>query len=144
VLVVGQCSGMSPERLFYDQRMIATAVPILPSRDLDDTLTFYQRFGFENRGASPDEWDYLIIGRGGGELHFFHAPTVDPLTTDAGCYLRVADADALFQEWQQVGLIEDSATGTRLIPPSDTPYGMREFALVDPSENLVRVGSPLS
>jgi catechol 2,3-dioxygenase-like lactoylglutathione lyase family enzyme len=124
--------------------MIETAVPILPSRDLEETLTFYERFGFENRGAPPGEWDYLIIGRGGGELHFFHAPAVDPLTTDSGCYVRVADADALFQEWQRVGLTEDPATGSRLVPPSDTPYGMREFALVDRSGNLVRVGSPLS
>jgi hypothetical protein len=37
----------------------------------------------------------------------------------------------------------DAATGSRLEPPQDTDYGMREFALVDPSGNLVRVGSPL-
>jgi catechol 2,3-dioxygenase-like lactoylglutathione lyase family enzyme len=124
--------------------MIATAVPILPSRDLEETLAFYERFGFENRGAPPSEWNYLIIGRDGAELHFFHAPTVDPLTTDGGCYLRVSDADALFQEWEKVGPIEDPRTGSRLIPPSDTPYGMREFAIVDRSGNLVRLGSPLS
>jgi catechol 2,3-dioxygenase-like lactoylglutathione lyase family enzyme len=135
--------GMFPKRLFYAPRMIETAVPILPSRDLAETLAFYERFGFENRGAPPNEWDYLIIGRGGAELHFFHAPTVDPLTTDAGCYVRVVDADTLYLEWQEVGLVEDPATGSRLVPPSDTAYGMREFALVDPSGNLVRVGSPL-
>jgi hypothetical protein len=73
----------------------------------------------------------------------FHAPTVDPLTTDAGCYVRVVDADTLYLEWQEVGLVEAPATGSRLVPPSDTAYGMREFALVDPSGNLVRVGSPL-
>jgi len=32
------------------------------------------------------------------------------------------------------------ATGSRLVPPTDTDYGMREFAVVDPSGNLVRVG----
>ena len=123
--------------------MIQTAVPILPSRDLDETLAFYVRLGFQNRGAPPDEWKYLIIGRDTGELHFFEAPTVDPLTTDAGCYVRVDDADALFEEWHRVGVAEDPATGSRLIPPCDTDYGMREFALVDQNGNLVRVGSPL-
>ena len=124
--------------------MIETAVPILPSRNLDETLAFYERLGFENRGAPPKEWNYLIIGRGGGELHFFQAPAVDPLTTDAGCYIRVTDAEALFEEWQRIGVAEDPVTGSRLIPPSDTDYGMREFAVVDQSGNLVRVGSPLS
>lgn len=51
--------------------MAESAVPILPSRDLRETLAFYERLGFENRGATPEEWDYLILGRGGIELHFF-------------------------------------------------------------------------
>jgi hypothetical protein len=119
------------------------AVPILPSRDLNDTLAFYERLGFENRGAPPEEWDYLIIGRGGVELHFYGSPETDPLTTSASCYLFVDDADALHDEWQQVGVPHDAATGSRLVPPMDTDYRMREFALVDRSGNLVRVGSPL-
>lgn len=31
----------------------------------------------------------------------------------------------------------------RLHPPQDTPYGLREFARVDPDGNLLRVDSPL-
>jgi hypothetical protein len=120
------------------------AVPILPSRNLRETLEFYERLGFENRGAPPEEWDYLIVGRGGVELHFIAAPDVDPLTTAASCYLRVADADALHAEWAATGVEHDSATGSRLMPPMDTDYGMREFAVVDRSGNLVRVGSPLA
>jgi hypothetical protein len=30
------------------------------------------------------------------------------------------------------------------MPPCDNDYGMREFALVDKSGNLVRVGSPVA
>ena len=124
--------------------MAERAVPILPSRDLRDTLAFYERLGFENRGAPPEEWDYLIIGRGGAELHFYASPDTDPLTTAASCFIFVADADALHDEWQQVGVEHDAATGSRLVAPMDTDYGMREFALVDRSGNLIRVGSPLS
>ena len=124
--------------------MIEASVPILPSRNLDETWAFYERLGFQNRGGPHEEWDYLIIGRDGGELHFLHAPSVDPLTTDAGCYLRVTDADALFEEWQRVGIAADPATGSRLIPPADTDYGMREFAVVDQSGNLLRLGSAAS
>jgi catechol 2,3-dioxygenase-like lactoylglutathione lyase family enzyme len=119
------------------------AVPILPSANLQATLAFYERLGFENRGAPPEEWDYLIIGRGAIELHFYSLPEVDPLTTNFSCYLFVDDAQALHDEWERIGVETDVATGSRLVAPMDTDYGMREFALVDPSGNLVRVGSGL-
>jgi hypothetical protein len=47
-----------------------------------------------------------------------------------------------YAEWEAVGVPADPETGSRLMPPGDTDYGMREFALVDKSGNLVRVGSP--
>ena len=121
--------------------MAESAVPILPSRDLAETLAFYERLGFENRGAPPEVWNYLIIGRGGLTLHFFGHPTVDPLTTDFSCYCYVDDADALYEEWNAIGVPTDPTNGSRLTAPSTTDYRMREFALVDPSGNLVRVGS---
>jgi catechol 2,3-dioxygenase-like lactoylglutathione lyase family enzyme len=123
--------------------MADSAVPILPSRNLEETLEFYSRLGFEGRGAPIEKYRYLIMGRGSVELHFWDAPDVDPLTTDASCYIRVADADALYREWEGVGIPTDPATGSRLVPPVDTDYGIREFALVDKSGNLLRVGSPL-
>ena len=55
----------------------------------------------------------------------------------------MSDADALHDEWQAIGVPYDAATGSRLVAPGETDYGMREFAVVDPSGNLVRVGSPL-
>jgi catechol 2,3-dioxygenase-like lactoylglutathione lyase family enzyme len=119
------------------------AVPILPSRDLDATLAFYERLGFENAGAAPSEWNYLIIRRGTVQLHFYGAREVDPLTTSSSCYVFTDDADALYDAWNAIGISSDPTTGSRLAgPPVDTDYGMREFALVDPSGNLVRVGSP--
>jgi catechol 2,3-dioxygenase-like lactoylglutathione lyase family enzyme len=117
------------------------AVPILPARDLRATLAFYERLGFESRGAPPEVWGYLIVACGGAELHFFAEPDVDPLTTSFSCYLRVDDADALWRAWDAVGVPSDAATGSRLTEPVTTDYGMREFALVDPSGNLLRVGS---
>ena len=123
--------------------MTEAAVPILPSRNLRETLAFFERLGFENRGAaSPEHWNYLIIGRGGIELQFFSMPEVDPLTTSAGCYLRVEDADAVYGEWNTTGVPTEAETGSRLMAPRDTEWGMREFALVDRSGNLLRVGSP--
>jgi hypothetical protein len=59
--------------------MAERSVPILPSRNLRESLSFYEGLGFENRGAPPEEWDYLILGRGGIELHFYADSKVDPL-----------------------------------------------------------------
>ena len=119
-------AGSSRERM-------SRAVPILPSRDLTETAAFYSRLGFSV--AFPLD-DYLITDRDGAELHFFPKPDLDPATTDAMCYLAVPDADALHDEWV--------ASGLQLLRPlEDKPWGLREFALVDPNGTLVRVaGSP--
>ncbi|MFK4836610.1 bleomycin resistance protein [Microbacterium sp. ZW T2_14] len=122
--------------------MTERAVPILLSRDLRETLGFFERLGFENRGAPPEEWGYLILGRGAAELHFTEDPTVDPLRTSSMCYLYVDDAQRVFEEWEKA-VVPDPATGSRIVAPVSTDYGMREFAVVDRSGNLVRVGSPL-
>lgn len=129
-------------RAEYRRSMPEYAVPVLPGRDLRQILRFYESLGFENRGAEPEEWDYLIVGRGGLELHFSAEPELDPFTTAASCYAFVDDAQALHDEWAAI-VVNDPLTGSRLMPPMLTEYGMTEFALVDPSGNLIRVGSPI-
>src|SRR3954447_10142104 len=114
----------------------------MPSKDLDATLAFYERLGFENAGAAPSQWNYLIIRRGRAQLHFYGHPEVDPLTTPFSCYVFTDDVDALYDSWKTLGVPTDPITGSRLQGPGDTDYGMREFALIDPSGNLIRVGSP--
>jgi catechol 2,3-dioxygenase-like lactoylglutathione lyase family enzyme len=118
---------------------LRSAVPILPSRDLDETRMFYERLGFRMSGDIYD--GYMLLSREAAELHFFLKRDVDPLTTDFSCYLRVDSADALYEEWAALRIPHDAATGSRLIAPVDTDYGMREFALVDRSGNLLRIGS---
>jgi catechol 2,3-dioxygenase-like lactoylglutathione lyase family enzyme len=64
--------------------MAESAVPILPSRDLDETLAFYERLGFENRGGPPGEWNYLIVGSGSRRARrgVARAPNPLPVGTD--------------------------------------------------------------
>jgi catechol 2,3-dioxygenase-like lactoylglutathione lyase family enzyme len=118
------------------------AVPILPSRDLTATLAFYEELGFENRGAPPDEWDYLIVGRDGIELHFILDAELDPLRTAGSCYVYVEDAQRVFEQWRSI-VRADVTTGSRVESLTRTAYGMNEFALIDPSGNLIRVGTPV-
>lgn len=116
----------------------AFSIPILPARDLVATRAFYERMGFEAGYFAPGERGYLILARGGLRMHFFQHAELDPFANYAGCYWRVKDADALHAELARLALPARSIP--RLEPPGDKPWGLREFALVDPDGNLVRVG----
>jgi hypothetical protein len=116
-------------------------IPILPSGNFDETAPFYARLGFVERGRWPEE--YLIIKRPGDdlELHFWYNASVDPKKNDVGCYVRwdtAEEARALYDEWAGA----DVKPG-RLTPPTETDYGLLEFALIDLHGNLVRVGGSL-
>lgn len=117
-------------------------MPILPSWNFDQTSAFYARLGFVEEGRWPDS--YLILGHPDGiELHFFHSTEFDPVTNDHGAYIRYGSADRideLFARWDTVELDD----GAALHPPSDMDYGLREFALLDPMRNLLRIGGFLS
>ena len=110
-------------------------IPILASRDVEETAAFYRRLGFDLL-ARYDEFGptYLLLRRDDVELHFVHSPEVDPSESSGGCYLRLDDAQAVYDEWAPLALPE-------IHPPRDTPWGMREFFLVDPSGNLIRIGT---
>jgi catechol 2,3-dioxygenase-like lactoylglutathione lyase family enzyme len=120
---------------------LLTAAPILPSGDLAATADFYERLGFEQTRFWPDE--YLIVMRGEVGLHFFPDPELDPWSSSAGCYLYVEDADALFGEYDRLDLPGEGIPRLHG-PPKDTDYELREFAVVDPDGNLLRIGSPLA
>ena len=118
--------------------MDVTTIPILPCRNLDETLLFYGALGFvlEFEQTEPDV--YAILQLEGAEIHFFGHPGVDPATSHAGCYVRVSDADAIYARWSQLGLPTQGIP--RLDAIADKPWGLRELAVVDPSGNLIRVG----
>ena len=119
----------------------ARAEPILPSRDLAETRAFYQNLGFKAWWGGGGPWDYEIVSRGNLVVHFFTESSLAPGESDSSCYWRVGDADALHREFSAIGL--PGAGIPRLTTPEDQPWGMREFTLVDPSGNLIRIGHEL-
>lgn len=115
------------------------AIPVLPSRSLTRTLAFYARLGFEGRLLAAGT--YAIVTRGLLELHFFPHPALEPRACYAGCYMRVADVDAVHRAFSSARL---PATGIpRMEAVEDKPWSMREFALLDEDGNLVKFGRPL-
>ena len=118
--------------------MDVTAIPVLPSRDLDETVAFWGLLGFELVFEQEQPDPYAILAWRDAELHFHGRPGGDPATDGARCYLRVPDADVVHRSWSTLGL---AAAGIpRLSAIVDQPWGMREFEVVDPNGNLVRVG----
>ena len=119
------------------------AIPILPARDLAETRAFYERLGFQAAGWWPTTFGgYAILRRGDLSMHFFSFEDISPDQNYAQCYWRVNDVDALYAEFQAVGLSRSGIP--RLDPVEDKPWGMREFAIVDLNGNLVRVGRQIA
>lgn len=77
--------------------------------------------------------------RGPVSIHLTKWAEHDPLRTAASVYFYVSDADALHAEWAALENL-----GGRLVAPRDTPYGLREFAYIDPDGTAHRIGSRLS
>ena len=113
--------------------------PILPSRDLQETRDFYRRLGFCVWFDGAEWPDYEIVSRGDIVMHFFSDKTCT--VHDAGCYWRTPDAESLYRECLALALPTTGAP--RLSPLENTAWGMREFNLVDPSGNLIRIGQEL-
>ena len=122
---------MEPECVFN------YVAPVIPVRDLDAALGRYEALGFSVEPCTGGE-RYGFVERGGVHLHLLEWKEHDPGSTAAHVYLYVSDADALHVEWAGAGDVGN------LRAPYDTPYGLREFSLIDPEGTLHRVGSPLS
>ena len=118
--------------------MLETLAPILPSRDIAATETFWQRLGFDTVYADAT---YLLMKRDGAEVHFWLKADQDPARNDHGAYLRPADIDALDAEWAALDLPAHGIP--RLVRAETKPWGMRELALVDADGNLIRAGVPV-
>ena len=119
------------------------AIPIMPARDLFETRAFYERLGFQAAGWWPNEFGgYACLVRGDLRMHFFAFADISPEHNYAQCYWRVQDVDALYAELHAAGLPKSGTP--RLGPLEDRPWGMREFSIIDPNGNLVRVGRQIT
>ena len=118
------------------------AIPILPARDLEETIGFYKHLGFALAYRHPDLDDYIILRRDKLELQFFQWPQLDTQATFAGSYLRVSDVDAMYQSFAVARL---PARGTPSLGGiRRRAWAMREFHLVDCNGNLLRIGEPVA
>ena len=109
--------------------------PVFVTTDLARALATYAKLGFAVEAYGGSDF-YGFASRDGVEIHLTRINELDRATTTSCAYIWVDDADALFAEWSAVGV------AGQFHSPSDTDYGLREGAYVDPDGNLVRFGSP--
>lgn len=119
--------------------MVERTIPILPSRDIDETVVFYEALGFvvTYRQARPNP--YLAMQRGSLDLHFFALEGFDPETSMGTAIVLVHDPGALFDAFA-AGL--RSAFGKvpiAGIPPR--PSAMRQNFVGSWAESLSPIGS---
>lgn len=108
---------------------IQSTIPVLASLNIDETLRFYvHELGFTERGKTTD---YLMVSRDGAEIHFWLCAERH-IAENTSCYIRVANADALYDEFKTKNI--------KIQPPAIRPWGMKELYVIDPSGNLLKFG----
>ena len=102
--------------------------PVLPAQDIAQTVAFYvAKMGFT---AVYDEADYGIVERDGVQIHFWLCPDRS-VAEQSSCRITAVGIQPLYDEAQQQGIVHpNGALATK-------PWGLREFAVLDPNGNLI-------
>lgn len=109
------------------RRHAARVMPVLATADLSASKAFWGRAGFEIETYS-DDFAFAIWNA--VELHLVEA---HPPARDRGvAYLHVRNVESLYAAWSSAGLPVSELR--------EEPWGMREFNVIDPGGNRVRVG----
>ncbi len=113
------------------QAGVPDSTPILPVRDIDEAVTFFEGAGFDVRVYEGGGFAFVEY-EDESVFDLDLCERVDPDSNGAGCYLIVTDVDG----WH--GRLV--AAGLPVTPVEDQPWGMHEFTLTDPNGNHIRVG----
>ncbi|TRW96086.1 bleomycin resistance protein [Flavobacterium gawalongense] len=116
--------------------MLIDINPKLPMRDKERTKDYYlNNLGFKQLG---DYDDYLIVCKDKIEIHFFKFKGLDTKENYGGVYIRTDDIDKLYKS-----LLDNK---TSIHPNGNLeikPWGQKEFALLDPDDNLLTFGQSI-
>lgn len=118
--------------------MLTSICPKLPMRNKDATKNFYQnQLGFTYIG-SDDFPFYLIMQKETIQIHFFLYEGLNPDENYGQVYIRTDDIDGLYESFitNKVAIHPNGHLQTK-------PWGQREFALLDPDNNLLTFGQQL-
>jgi hypothetical protein len=118
--------------------MLTTIIPKLPMRNKIATRDFYlKQLGFTDIGSADFE-GYLIVKKDDVEIHFFEFKGLDLKENYGQVYIRVNDIETLYKS-----MLDNHNN----IHPSGhlqaKPWGQKEFAMLDPDNNLLTFGESI-
>jgi catechol 2,3-dioxygenase-like lactoylglutathione lyase family enzyme len=105
-------------------------IPVLPARDIAETVAFYRdQLGFEG-GFVHGEGEYGGVRSGALELHFWRCE--NPVVLEnCSCRIRVSGVESFYECCQRQGVVHPNGW------LKAQPWGTVEFAILDPSGNLI-------
>jgi hypothetical protein len=124
------------------------AIPMLPSASIKETLEFYQAIGAVITYQQKAPNNYVGLKIRDIEIHFFGLKQLKREGNYSTCYLIVDDIDTLYNVCRDGLKSVYGKVPIRGIPRinqvKDIPtYGVRQFIIVDPSGNYIRIGQPI-
>jgi hypothetical protein len=118
--------------------MLTAINPKLPMRNKAITQDFYlNKLGFQKFG-NADFDGYLMIQKDSIQIHFFEFKELDPKENYGQVYIRTDDIDKYYQS-----LLDQK---TNIHPNGHLQikaWGQKEFALLDPDNNLLTFGQSM-
>lgn len=112
------------------------AVPVLASLDIRRSVDFFgDRLGFKVVYAAQGE--YGIVSHGAVEIHFW-ACSDAAIPAATGCRVNVVNIDALYAHCVREQIVHPNGA------LHATPWGKREFSILDPDDNLVTFFEPVA
>ncbi len=117
-------------------------IPILPCRDLDDAVAFYEALGFARTYRQTRPNPYAVVAREDIQIHLFGLEDFDPERSTGNVIVAVPDPDALYGSFA-AGLRAafgklPSAGIPRILRPRKKVGTVRGFSVVDPGGNWLR------
>ncbi|WP_304343115.1 VOC family protein [Chryseobacterium koreense] len=116
--------------------MLTEICPKLPMRDLNLTKEFYvKKLNFDELA---DYGNYLIVKKDNVELHFFEFKELNPIDNYGQVYIRTNEIDNFYKSLLKEN-VEIHPNGAL----ENKPWNQREFALLDPDNNLLTFGQSM-
>jgi catechol 2,3-dioxygenase-like lactoylglutathione lyase family enzyme len=116
--------------------MLIDIAPKLPMRDKFSTKEFYTKLLDFKLIGEYDE--YLIVEKDNIEIHFFEFKSLNILENYGQVYIRSNDIEELYQTFldKKVSIHPNGHLQSK-------PWGQKEFAILDPDNNLLTFGQSL-
>ena len=115
-----------------NRAVLESIAAIIPTRNMAAAVAFYERLGFVSE-PYEDGSSYVFMSRDESSFHLTLMRSPEWRFNPMGVYFYMSDIDVFYDEVIAAGV-------KTLGAPEDKPWRMREFAVSDPDETLLRFG----